>query len=113
MDFVNRIVSRKGAELPSKSNVRPSSNIRRETNPQPRLAEKLDAGFDFNFPAIPEYEGIQNLDRMKDLSKPSQINHPQSFNYLPKPDIFSKAYTGGVSQPSPGERTNTSIGSIN
>lgn len=67
MDFVNKIISGKQGgygELPSQSNIRPSSNIRREKE-QPRFAEKLDAGFDFNFPVIPPYEGIQNLDKMQ------------------------------------------------
>lgn len=107
MDFVNKIVNggggrggvsseiRKGSsELPSKSNIRPSSNRRKEE----RFADRLDAGFDFNFPAIPAYEGIQNLENfktnggasMKDLSKPPV---PHGFSYLPKPDIFSR---GGI-----------------
>ena len=66
MDFVNKIVKGRGgasseirkvgntSELPSKSNIRPSSNRKREE----RFADRLDTAFDFNFPEIPAYEGI-------------------------------------------------------
>ena len=59
MDFVNKIVNgKKPGELPSKSSL-----------PNERFADRLSTqAFDFNFPEIPAYEGIQqNL--MKDLSQ--------------------------------------------
>ena len=51
MDFVNKIVNngKRPSELPFKSNI---------PAPAKGFADKLDNGFDFNFPAIPAYEGI-------------------------------------------------------
>ena len=47
MDFVNRIVNHK-----DESFMKPDKEGQ-------RMADKLDS-FDFNFPSLPAYEGIQN-----------------------------------------------------
>jgi hypothetical protein len=50
MDFVNKIVNgKKSSELPLKPQPLPKD---------PRLGDRLDTAFDFNFPKIPDYEGI-------------------------------------------------------
>jgi hypothetical protein len=46
MDFVDRIVN---------GDKKKKSNIEQDQ----RLADKFDGDFNFNFPAIPAYEGIQ------------------------------------------------------
>ena len=86
MDFVNKIVNNgRRSELPLPSSL---PQKREDAN---RFADKLDTGvFDFNFPQIPAYEGIQNnlLNFDNVISQPQQ----QQSSYLPKPDIFSNAY---------------------
>lgn len=105
MDFVNKIVQgRKPGELPSKSTINRGNSAKNNRLPEKRLAEKLDTQYEFNFPVIPPYEGVQqNLPGVaKNEGKPN-------FTYLPKPDIFSKGYQA----PNPHDVTSTSIGSLN
>lgn len=82
MDFVNKIVNggNKKGELPSKS-THPVSN---------NLGAKIDEGFDFNFPQIPPYEGIQeNILKYNNNANNSALQKQPS---LSKPDIFGKGY---------------------
>jgi hypothetical protein len=60
MDFVNKIVNGKTrpGELPSKSSINRGQSATSINNGK-RLADKLDSAYDFNFPVIPPYEGVQ------------------------------------------------------
>jgi len=93
MDFVERIVNGK----------KDTTKI-----PNERIAEKLDTNFNFNFPQIPPYEGIQkNLLNDKKLTNES-------------PDVFSKGLGAMAHQlPDKGrsimmtDNTMNSIGTLN
>jgi hypothetical protein len=106
MDFVNKIVNqgKRPADLP----LKPQPLAK-----DPRFGDRLDSAFDFNFPKIPDYEGIQNdLMNFELPSKPLD-KKPAPSSYLPKPDILIKGYVASYLQASPHEKTNTSIASLN
>ena len=106
MDFIDRIVNNKQKDEPVIFK-KPSDN---------RLADKLD-DFNFNFPSLPAYEGIQNDFYLKNgnTNQPTaKTNIISSQQYKPPVPINkfdnNRSSLGGISA---GEMTTHSMGTLN
>lgn len=108
MDFVNKIVNhgkQPQGELRSKSSL----PLQKENE---NFADKLNLSqFDFNFPVIPPYEGIQqNIMNLESKQSVAPIRPP-----LPNKSSAGEGYpkASAVLQQSPYNHTLTSLGSLN